>query len=58
MMALEVLAPVTDKHPAAASLLIDLQEKIDARLAIESDIEARGCGVLIRDWRQHLKGHH
>lgn len=48
MMALEVLAPVTDKHPAAASLLIDLQEKIDARLAIESDIEARDSLEALR----------
>jgi hypothetical protein len=48
MMALEVLAPVTDKHVTAVSLLIDLQEKIDARLAIESDIEARDSLEALR----------
>jgi hypothetical protein len=41
MMALEVLAPVTEKHNAAVELLVNLQEAIDLRLLDEANVEAR-----------------
>ena len=41
MTALEVLAPVTDKHPTAVALLVELGNAIGARLANEADPEAR-----------------
>jgi hypothetical protein len=41
MMALEVLAPVSEKHPAAVELLTALHTSIDERLVVEVDREAR-----------------
>ncbi len=41
IMALEVLAPVTEKHSVAVQLLDDLQKVIGERLAAEADVEAR-----------------
>ncbi|MFN7664079.1 MAG: hypothetical protein ACK520_16275 [Inhella sp.] len=40
MTALEVLAPVTDKHAAAVRLLVNLHKAIDVELAAETDSDA------------------
>jgi hypothetical protein len=48
VMALEVLAPVTQKHRAAVQLLIDLQNSIDTRLADEANPDARDALEALR----------
>lgn len=41
IMALEVLSPVTEKHPAAVALLNDFAEKVQTKLDDVSDADAR-----------------
>jgi hypothetical protein len=41
MMALEVLAPATEKHKVAVTLLTDFKTRVDAQLAVELDEDAR-----------------
>lgn len=41
IMALEVLSPVTEKHPAAVGLLNDFAERVQAKLDVEPDADAR-----------------
>lgn len=48
MMALEVLAPVTEKHEAAVELLASLQEAIDMRLVDEANLDARDALEALR----------
>lgn len=48
VMALEVLAPVIEKHSAAVQLLIDLQKAIDTRLVGETNPEARDALQALR----------
>lgn len=50
VMALEVLAPVTEKHSAAVQLICDLHKAIDKRLEDEVDPEARDAlEALLRE---------
>lgn len=50
VMALEVLAPVTEKHPAAVQLICDLHKAIGERLENEVDPEARDAmEALLRE---------
>ena len=48
MMALEVLAPVTEKHLAAVQMLTNLQTAIDGQLATETDPDARDALESLR----------
>lgn len=48
MMALEVLAPVTEKHEAAVELLASLHEAIDMRLVDEANLDARDALEALR----------
>lgn len=48
VMALEVLAPVTEKHPAAVQLLAHFLETIDVRLSGEANPEARDALEALR----------
>ena len=41
IMALEVLSPVTEKHPAGVALLNDFAERVQAKLDVEPDADAR-----------------
>ncbi len=48
MMVLEVLAPVTERHPAAVQLLADFQESIDLQVDGAADTETRDALEALR----------